>query len=204
MHIASAQRLIESDRVSSIIVGLADGRRTDAARAAIARRLAGHEPPLVVLDWRSRAPYYRQVRALYAGIFCFLGGVIFLLVGLSVSNTLLMSVMERVREIGTLLALGTSRGQVAGLLLLEALWLGLLGAVAGDLLGFALATAVDVIGFEMPPPPGAVDPIPLHLTLTTLDLVLAVALMMAVLTLASVFPLARTARLRIVDALGHV
>jgi ABC-type lipoprotein release transport system permease subunit len=87
---------------------------------------------------------------------------------------------------------------------MEALWLGLLGAIAGDLLGLSVAAAIDTLGLAMPPPPGAVDPIPLHLALTPTDMTLAVALMMAVLALASLFPLARTARLRIVDALGHV
>jgi putative ABC transport system permease protein len=204
MHLGSAQRLIESEGVSSIIVSLADGRETEAMKRVIARKLAGRPSRLGVLDWRSRAPYYGQVHALYAGIFYFLGGIIFVLVGLSTSNTLLTSVMERVREIGTLLALGTSRGQVAALILVEALWLGVLGGLGGDLLGLGLMAAIHAAGFTMPPPPGAVDPIPLDLTLAPMDMVLVVALMLAVLALSSLFALARTARLRIVDALGHV
>jgi len=100
------------------------------------------------------------VRALYAGIFCFLGGVIFILVGLSTSNTLLMSVMERVREIGTLLALGTSRSQIAALILMEGFWLGLLGAVAGELLGLLVSAAIDVVGIACPRPRGPSTPSP--------------------------------------------
>jgi putative ABC transport system permease protein len=204
MHIASAQRLLQTDRVSSIVVGLTDGSQIAEGRAAVAAQLSRHQSALTVLDWRSRAPFYDQVRALYAGIFFFLGAIIFVLVGLSTSNTLMMSVMERVREIGTLLAVGTSRGQIAALLLMEAVWLGALGGLLGNVLGVAIAVAVDVIGFNMPPPPGAVDPIPLHLKLLPLDMVAAGVLMPCVLALASLLPLARIARLRIVDALGHV
>jgi putative ABC transport system permease protein len=204
MHLASAQRLIESDGVSSIILSLADGRQTEAMKGVIGRELAGRPARLEVLDWRTRAPYYGQVHALYAGIFYFLGGIILVLVGLSTSNTLLTSVMERIREIGTLLALGTSRGQVAVLILLEALWLGVLGALAGDVLGLGLVAAIHAAGFSMPPPPGAVDPIPLDLVLAPMDVALVLALMLAVLAFSSLFALARTARLRIVDALGHV
>src|SRR5262245_30477034 len=87
---------------------------------------------LVITDRRARAPFYGQVRALYSGIFWFLGGIVFVLVCLATSNTLLMSVMERVREFGTLRAIGTGRGQVALMVLLEALWLGLVGALVGD------------------------------------------------------------------------
>jgi putative ABC transport system permease protein len=204
MHLASAQRLIEADGVSSIIVTLADGRQTEAMKGVIARDLAGRPSPLRVLDWRTRAPYYGQVQALYAGIFYFLGGIILVLVGLSTSNTLLTAVMERLREIGTLLALGTSRGQVAALILLEALWLGVLGALAGALLGLGLMGAIHAAGFAMPPPPGAVDPIPLDLTLAPMDVALVVVVMVVVLALSSLLALARTTRLRIVDALGHV
>jgi putative ABC transport system permease protein len=123
MHLASAARLAETDLVSSIIVGLDDASRLEAARPEITRRLAGREPGLALLDWKSRAPFYAQVRSLYSGVFWFMGGIIFLLVCLSSSNALLMAMMERVREIGTLLALGTSRARVGALFLCEALWL---------------------------------------------------------------------------------
>jgi putative ABC transport system permease protein len=204
MHLASLERLVEGAGVSSIIVTLNDGRQTEALQGVIARKLAVRSPELRVLGWRVRAPYYGQVHALYAGIFYFLGAIILVLVGLSASNTLLTSVMERVREIGTLLALGTSRGQVAGLILLEALWLGFWGALAGTLLTFGLVTAIHAGGLTMPPPPGAVDPISLDLKLAPMDVALVAATMLAVLGLSSLFALARTARLRIVDALGHV
>ena len=67
------------------------------------------------------------MRALYTGIFVFLGIIVAALVALSSANTLLMSVLERIRELGTLLAIGTSRSQLARLLLFEALWLAALG-----------------------------------------------------------------------------
>ena len=204
LHLVSAQRLVESERVSSIVVTLHDTRDLATASAAITTHLAGHKPALSVLDWQARAPFYSQVRGLYTGIFWFLGGIIFLLVCLSASNTLLMSVMERVREIGTLLALGTSRRQVGLLILMEAQWLGLIGALLGGLVGLAISRAIDAAGVEMPPPPGAVDPIPLHLALTPGDLGSTVILMILVLSVAAVVPLARALRLRIVDALGHV
>ena len=82
------------------------------------------------------------MRNLYLGIFWFLGAVILVLVVLATSNTLVMAVMERMREIGTLRAIGTSRAQIAAIVLLEALWLGLLGGALGCLLGVA-ATAGD-------------------------------------------------------------
>ena len=58
--------------------------------------------------------------------------------GLGVLNTMLMSVLERTREIGVLRALGWRRRAVLGLILKEALLLGLLGCVVGVGVAFGL------------------------------------------------------------------
>jgi putative ABC transport system permease protein len=146
-----------------------------------------------VVDWETRAPFYGQVRALYTGIFVFLGTIVALLVALSTSNTMLMSVLERVREFGTLLAIGTSREQLARMLILEAWWLALLGGVAGN-----------ALEINMPPPPAAVDPVRLALTVVPTDVLWALAFMAAILGVAAIPPMLRVFRLQIVDALGYV
>jgi putative ABC transport system permease protein len=204
MHLASAQRLLGTQDITSLVIGLDDTSRTSEVQTALERRLLGREPSLAVADWKTRAPFYGQVESLYLGIFWFLGSVIFVLVCLSTSNTLMMSVMERVREIGTLLAIGTSRAQIAAIVLLEALWLGFLGALAGDLLGIALVAGINALGIQMPPPPGATGGIELHLATAPGDYAATVALMLVILGLAAAVPVAISARLRIADALRHV
>jgi len=59
--------------------------------------------------------------------------------GVGMLNTMLMSVLERTREIGVLRALGWRRRQVLGMILREALALGVLGGICGLLLGMGLA-----------------------------------------------------------------
>jgi putative ABC transport system permease protein len=204
VHLATAQRLLATSAVASLIVGLDDTAHTATARAEIEQRLAGRNPPLAVADWESRAPFYGQVRALYSGIFWFLGGIVFVLICLAASNTLLMAVLERVREIGTLRAIGTSRGQVVAMVVLEALWLGLLGGLLGNLLGLALVAGINRAGIHMPAPPGGVDPIDLRLTVAPADCLLVLLVMVTVLGVAAVLPAARAVRLCIVEALGHV
>ena len=144
------------------------------------------------------------MRNLYLGIFWFLGSIVFVLVVLSTSNTLAMAVMERVRELGTMRALGTSVPQLAGLVLAEALWLGLLGSLVGDLLGGALIWTINALDIRMPPPPGAVNPIDLKLAYVPEAFLGAVVLMLVVLALAAIGPIVRVARLKIVEALGHI
>jgi putative ABC transport system permease protein len=204
MHLASAQRLLGTQNITSLVIGLDDTARTPGVETALERRLQGRQPPLAVVDWKTRAPFYGQVESLYLGIFWFLGSVIFVLVCLSTSNTLMMSVMERVREMGTLLAIGSSRAQVAAIVLLEALWLGLLGAVAGDLLGIILVAAINALGIQMPPPPGATGGIELRLATAPGDFAATVGLMLVILGIAAAVPVGISVRLRIADALRHV
>ena len=204
LPLAAAQRLVGTDSVSDLLIALDDTRATDGAAAAVRAALSGHRPALAVTPWNERAPFYTQVRGLYLGIFVFLGAVVGVLVVLAASNTLVMAVMERVREIGTLRAIGTGRGQIAALLLAEAAWLGLIGAACGALLGVVATWAIDAAHFAMPPPPGAVDPIDLQLAWVPEAYLGAAALMIVVLLVAAVLPALRAARMSIVDALGHV
>jgi putative ABC transport system permease protein len=203
-HVVTGQRLLGSEAVSSLLAMLVDTSHVPVVRAELSRRLAGRSPRLSVLDWESRAPFYGQVRSLYSGIFAFLGSVVFVLVCLSTSNTLLMAVMERVQEIGVLLAIGTSRGQIVSLIVWEAVWLGLIGGFAGGALGSVLAWFINVLRIQMPAPPGAADAIELHILLRPADLLWIVLLMVAILGLSAVVPASRAARMRIAEALVHV
>ena len=204
LPLASAQRLAQTDRVSNLLVGLDDTARTEAAAAAARALLAGREPALAVTPWRERAPFYEQVRNLYLGIFRFLGAIVVVLVVLAASNTLVMTVFERMRELGVLRAIGTTPGQIAALVAGEALWLGALGAAAGAALGAAGVAALNAARLTMPPPPGAVDPIDLRLAYVPEAFAGAALLMLVVLGVSAVFPIVRATRIRVVDALGHV
>jgi putative ABC transport system permease protein len=203
-QVATAQRLLGTGFVTSLIVGLTDTSATNKVETDLQARLRGSVQPLSVLDWEIRAPFYKQVRSLYAGIFTFLGIIVALLVTLSTSNTMLMSLLERVRELGTLLAIGTSRAQLARLLIFEALWLALFGAIAGSTLGLLLVALINAVQIQMPPPPGAADPIVLSLTVIPSDVLFIGVFMTIILSAAAVPPMLRVFRLQIVDALGHV
>ena len=71
-----------------------------------------------------------------------IGSISFLAIlvgGVGVLNTMLMSVFERTREIGVLRALGWRRRRILGLIVREAVVLGLLGGLAGIAVAYGLA-----------------------------------------------------------------
>lgn len=200
----TAQRLLDTDKVSKVIVRLDETRNTEPVRAALAAAGLGPDGGgLRVRSWRDLASFYKQVVMLYESIFMFLGLIIFVLVVLSSSNTMMMSVFERVREIGTLMAFGTRRRQVLAIFVLEGAVLGVLGGLAGLAVSYGLVQAINHAGLTMPPPPSFSTGFPLLVTPAPGLFVVVFGLIVAVLTASAVLPAWRGARLRIVDALGH-
>jgi ABC-type antimicrobial peptide transport system permease subunit len=114
--------------------------------------------------------------------------------GVGMLNTMLMSVLERTREIGVLRALGWRRRQVVGMILREALALGIIGGVCGILLGMTLNWGLGYI-------PGIGGMLKPSYSAQLLAQVLIVALMTGVL--GGLYPAWRATRMQPVEALRY-
>ena len=90
------------------------------------------------------------------------------------------------------------------MLVFEAAWLGLLGGLAGSVLGVAVMSTIHALHVKMPPPPGAVEPMDLRLAILPSDLLWVCLVMVLVLALAALVPSLRVLRLRIAEALVHL
>jgi putative ABC transport system permease protein len=200
VHLATAQKLLLTDKASTLSVYLRSAVELPAVRADLAAR----HPELAIRTWLDQAVYYRAVRALYDRIFGLLGLVIVVLVLFAVSNTIGMAVVERTREIGTFRALGATPGLVTRNFVLEGLAVGAGGALLGSLLATAAALAIDAFHVQMPPPPGRSVGYPLHLDLTP-DLFLWAGLAVTFAAALAAWAASRKAAARhIVEALTHV
>ena len=202
--LASAQRLLQSDRVTNLVVGLDSTANTDAAAAALAPRLQGLPQQMALKKWIDLATYYLQVRSMFFGIFIFLGIIVFFMVLMASVNTLLMAMFERTREIGTMLAMGTPRFWIVALFMLEATLTGCLGAIAGVLGGNLLGSIINTSKLHMPPPPGLTVPISFHVLHIPALMIGSSLIVIFSLALASILPAIRTSRLQIAEALAHV
>jgi putative ABC transport system permease protein len=120
---------------------------------------------------------------------------------LAIINTLVMAVLERRREIGIMKALGASDVDIKRLFFAEAGAMGVVGGVAGVLLGWAIGTAINVgTSFYMQRqelPPETVWSAPWWLVLAAIGFSVAVSLM------AGIYPAARAAKLDPVQALRY-
>jgi ABC-type lipoprotein release transport system permease subunit len=114
-----------------------DGRRGEVANALRAALPSGGQR-LEVLPWEKALPELIgaiQADKSFAWLF---GLVVFVVMGFGIANTFLMSVLERVRELGLLSALGLTPGQTARLVLIETALLTAFSVA----LGYALASGL--------------------------------------------------------------
>jgi putative ABC transport system permease protein len=200
----AAQRLLQSDRVTNLVVGLDSTDNTDVAYAELIPRLQGLPQQMTLKKWIDLATYYRQVNTMFNGIFLFMGMIVFFMVLMSSVNTLLMAMLERTREIGTMLAMGTPRIWIVALFMLEATLLGVMGAACGVVAGNFLGLLLNSSGLHMPPPPGYTTAIPFKVLYVPALMIGSSVLVVISLALASILPAVRASRLQIAEALAHV
>ncbi|MGB4060179.1 MAG: FtsX-like permease family protein [Burkholderiaceae bacterium] len=197
--VALAQRLLVTDRVSSLGVFLDRMESTLPAQA----RVAALHPELTVQNWEQQAVFYQAVKGLYNRIFGALGVIIGVIVVFVVTNAMAMAIIERTREIGTLRALGTLPDQLLRTLGLEGMLMGGVGALVGAALSLGVSVLLYVVPVNMPPPPGRSVGYPLNIAIDP-TLYGATLLAMVCLTLLASYAVARkTVHMPVVDALAH-
>ncbi|MFI5183745.1 MAG: ABC transporter permease [Vicinamibacteria bacterium] len=132
--------------------------------------------------------------------------VMAIIVAAGVMNTALMSVFERTREIGTLRAFGARRGRILGLYLIEAFFLGVVGAIGGAAVGAGLIVLFGRFGIpafsEAQRYSYGGDY--LFPTLSWGDVTAVPAVMLAVCVVAAIGPALMAARMRPADSLRYV
>ncbi len=199
-----AQSLLASEKVSKLVVGLARTSDTDRLHDLLAERLRAAGYPMEIRRWYEMATFYQAVVRMFGAIFRILGSIIFVLVVLSSSNTMLMAVFERVREIGTLMAFGTTRLKILAIFVAEGIFIGILGGLLGSAAGYLAIRIMNRAHLILPTPPGNTRPFPIVIPMVPEIFAGVFVLMIATMVAASFLPAMRASRLKIVDALNHI
>lgn len=134
--------------VHELAVVLAGRQGEEAVLAAAAALLKGRNG-LRALPWERAMPNLANAIKLDYASQKFIFVIILLIVTIGVVNTLLMSVMERTREFGVILAIGASPGRLRRMVLAEALVLGVIALVLGTLLGSLLTWYLVDVGIDL-------------------------------------------------------
>lgn len=201
MPIEAAQKLLHVKGSHTWVVSLDDTDRTQATVRDLPRILGGARYEIV--PWWKLSDFYNKSADLFAKQVQMMKLIIGSLIVLSISNTLMMGVIERTGEIGTSMALGASRRFILRQFIAEALVLGGIGAAIGIVGGYGLAAIVSAVGIPVPPPPGMGHGYIGRVLVTPGLAAGAASLAMVTTLIAALYPAWKASRLVIVDALRH-
>ena len=199
MPLALAQQLVRVNGAQQWLVLLDDTARTDAKLAELKGVMPAGKFELV--PWYQLSDFYNKTKDLFSSQVNVVQFIILMIIVLSISNTLSMSVMERVSEIGTCMALGLTRARIRRIFMSEGVMLGLVGGGLGVVIGCVLALAISAVGIPLPPPPGMEQGFSGEIRLTFGIVAKALAIAVASAFVSSLYPAWRASRMNIVDAL---
>lgn len=153
-----------------------------------------------VRDWIELSELFRKVRQFYDLQNLIIRLILIFIVVLGILNTVGMSIMERIGEIGTKLSLGTSKSFIYTMFLTETFFLSFAGVLCGSLCAFILGSMVNSAGIYTEIP-GASMPIKIQFLFTAKAFLQAGVLISITTILSSIAPVSKALKMTIVEAL---
>jgi putative ABC transport system permease protein len=192
---------LDSNNGHEIAVLLQDDKTSDTMKDKIAKRYNN----LDVKSWKDILPEVSLVEeSLNISMYLILGIILFALL-FGIINTMLMAVLERVKELGMLMAVGMNKTRVFIMIMLETLFLALTGCVIGIILGYLFAVLLMKTGVNLSAWSEAYERLGYDTVIyPVFDLLIAVKVtLMVFLTgiLAAIYPAIRALKLKPAEAL---
>ncbi len=200
LPISYSQELVGEEVVGRMALALSNRGDTERVARQLEDELKSASVPLGTRTWTELSSFYEMLSNFFGLIFGFLVVVVSVLVFFIVLQVLTMSFLERSREVGTVRALGTLRGQVFRMFVIESFVLGAVGALLGLGLGTAISFAFNSIGINWTPP-GSVEPVVLTVKLGWSNVWPAALISLVATVVSSFYPAFRMSREDIVDTL---
>ncbi|MBI3013279.1 MAG: ABC transporter permease, partial [Elusimicrobia bacterium] len=179
----------------------------DSVAERLSRTLQNH-PEVKVYTWKNVDKELVGIRKFQNGILFVVLLIIFAIVALGILNTLLMSLFERVREFGVIMAIGAKPSEILRLVLLESTILGLMGLAFGLSLGSTLILFFGHYGLPLPIGEAIAYFMPfdsvIYLRFSWGRHWVAVAGVFLASFLSGLIPALRASRLKVAQALRHV
>ncbi len=194
-------------RGHNIVINAHDLLQVSLLQADISQML-GDRPELTVLDWEQLQPGLKQAIQADLASAWFMYGVLIILVAFSVLNTQLMSVLERTREFGVMMALGVKPSRLGRLVITETALMAGLGLAIGAFLGLLLTYYLSIVGFTYPGMEEMAQqfnlPDRMYPSLSVLSIMLGPSVIFICSLLASLYPALRLFFLQPVSAMRAV
>jgi putative ABC transport system permease protein len=208
IHIDDAAEILRMDtmEISEIAIRLRDFDELHGVFDRLKDKLSNElnkqgGPAFEVHTWEKLSPFYNIARMIDIMTF-FIKLMLIAIVLVSIMNVMVTAVYERIREIGTIAAIGTLPGKIVAMFLIEGFSLGLFGAVVGDILGVAVISILSMakLTFNF----GRQKGLLLSPSINLQDILVISIIVITISVLASLQPAYKASRMNPIDALRHV
>jgi ABC-type lipoprotein release transport system permease subunit len=128
-----------------IVVKISNVDQTDEIADILAQKLPGLE----VTSWKKISPDLAMMTDMVSQFYLIFGIIILAALAFGIINTMLMVVLERTRELGMLTAIGMNKKKVFSMIMLESVFLSLIGAVIGMIVSYILIQITSNTGINL-------------------------------------------------------
>lgn len=207
MHINDARALLRmsDDEISEVAIRLKDSQKLDLTFKKMNKHFSQFlnpkdKPAFDVHKWEKLSPF-SNIAKMIDMMDIFIKVMLVSIVMISIMNVMLMAVYERIREIGTMAAIGTIPSRILSLFVTEGLLLGLLGAALGTIFSLVTIYLMNVISITFSF--GRQDNLVLEPSITAVEIVSICTVVVLVSVLASLQPAWKASRMDPINALRH-
>ena len=208
IDLKEAQSLYHLDkRVTGLSVRFRDVNQADPMKVHFRIELG---PDYVIRSWFDMNRNFFSALQVEKNVMTVLLGLIILVAAFNIVSTLIMVVMEKIKDIGVLRALGATRKSIRKIFVIEGFSVGFFGVILGSILGLILAWNLNPVADFIQETTGLsvfpsdiyyLDRIPTEINFWDVTTIIALALLTSVL--AGIYPAQRAASLNPVEALRY-
>ena len=204
IHINDVKKLLRLNQaeVSEVVIRLKDVGNLEKAMKSLKplqeMKNQKEKPVFEIHTWKKLSPFYNIVKMLDL-MDISIKIILISIVLISVLNVMVMSVYERIKEIGTIAAMGTSPATITKLFLTEGLMLGIVGTLLGSLISYIIVVVINIVGISFSF--GRQNDLVLNPVLHLNEMLIVSAIVILISLIASISPAIKAANLDPVDAL---
>jgi len=158
------------------------------------------KPALEISTWEDLSPF-TSIASIVDLLIIVVRVILVSIVLISILNVMMMSVYERVSEVGTIASIGTPPGRILSLFLVEGLSLGFMSSIIGSVVGMGLLLILRIIKLKFTF--GRMD-ISLSPSVPLLDVVVTILIVIVISIISTLQPAFKASRMEPVEALRHV